>query len=206
MDVRRTNPNENELLQDIIAHCRSEKIKLRFQPRRKLGTAKFGYSGYFDGSVIAVAHRNREWFKVFVHEYCHLLQKLDGDWIASRADEWAPYTFDQWIEGKSRPTKARLLECTRAIQRCELDCERRVIGLAEKYALPWDLDEYIRGANVYVLSYEASRRTRQAGKPKKAACSRVGELLELVPNRFIRRDSLGQLPEGFLSVWLRRCA
>ncbi len=150
-----------------------------------------------------MAHRSQRWFEVLLHEYCHLRQKLDGSWLEGPADAWAPHTFDSWMAGKSNPTPDRLLEVTRSIQLCELDCERRAVGYIKRWKLPWDVEDYVRRSNVYVLTYECSRLTRKWDRRR--IPSRVPELHKLVPGKFVRKDRLGHLPDGFLTTWIKLC-
>lgn len=209
---RRADPRENALIQHIVSHCREEGVIVQFYSTRNyVGTKRSGTVGSFDGvnKVLRVTCRVRNWLWIFIHEYCHFLQLLDGTpWYGTQAENhW--HRFDRWVDdtdpGKDRLDRDKVEESTRVIQACEMDAERRTIDLIKKWDLSKiDLDVYRRKANVYILSYEAARMCR-TWHTKKHPC-RTQELLKLVPShRFVRRDRLHCLPEGFLDAYWHVC-
>lgn len=184
--------------------CRENGITVNFRPVRYMLPDKF--SGYFDweNKTIDVAQRSKSWFQIFVHEYCHLEQALDGLWLANvEARAWSDW--DDWINGEKAFTDDYVKKITKTIQECELDCERRVVKYVKKLGFSSiNLESYQRSSNVYVLSYEAARQTgiwvstgrTRSGQKRKAPFPRDTIAMGLVPGNFIRR--VDKLPPGFL--------
>jgi hypothetical protein len=67
---------------------------------------------------IVVARNHKKWFEILIHEYCHFIQHKEQ--ICNLYD--------------TRKNKLK----------CELDCDKRVLRMIDKYNLPVNKKEYIR--------------------------------------------------------------
>lgn len=197
---KRRSASEQRLLEKVLKKCEAEGAKVLFKPVRSLG--KGGFTGLFepDALTLTVAVKAKFWFQTLLHEYSHFLQHLKGQWV-SEFDIRKFDAFNDWMAGDAQLSTSRLIDCVRTIQSCELDAEKRVVRLRRSWHLPtFNWDRYIRGANVYVLSYEAARLTR---KWPKDTLYYNAKIERLVPGSFIRR--LDKLPHGFLDAYLAEC-
>lgn len=197
---RRPYAIENDFVAHVQKVCRAERIKVELRPVKRM---RPGYTvGYFDWEErrLTVAARAPKWFESLIHEFCHLEQSLEGLWVSQREQRmWD--TLDAWVAGDNDARRDRIEECVRVIQACELDCEKRAARYIRRFGFPSvDLDRYIRSANLYVLSYEAARRTRRWHQ---RPLSKVKTLISMVPSTFVPR--LDRLPPGYLDRYLARC-
>jgi hypothetical protein len=184
-----------------LAACEEAGVRVRIRHLKML--PPLCMAGYFcwPDKTIDIAAKGRSSFQTFVHEYAHLEQSLAGMWIDREEDKkWT--TFDAWIAHVINPRPARLEECVRTIQACERDAERRVLHYAKKEGFPTiNIERYTRGANVYIKTYEAARRTRKW--PKRQVC-RSPVMMALVRGDRLCTD-FESLPRGFVAKYLRFC-
>lgn len=205
MVPRHATALERRVIERIVSHCAAYGVRVKFANVQRFGKRYQSSGGYSPTHGISVATRSRRWIETLVHEYCHFLQDIEGTaWFHAAREDHKWITWENWILGESDPSPARILDCVRTIQECELDCERRVVALVKRWRLPWNLNSYRQSANVYVLSYEAMRLTRASDD--KMFASRCVQLLRAVPDRrFVRRNHLHILPPGFLAAFCRYC-
>lgn len=197
--LHRRSPAENAFVEHALSVCRRENVKVLLRPVKTMKPIKM--TGYFDWDTrtIEIARRSRHWFQIFVHEFCHLEQALEGMWISARESNcWK--AWEGWLLGERGLPLERLRECTRIIQACELDAEQRVVRHAARFP-SIDLERYRKGANLYVLAYEAARLTRRWYN---RSIFRSQPMMSLVPgDRFI--DDPEKLPQGFLDRYILMC-
>lgn len=123
-------------------------------------------SGYFDPrrKILAVALKAEKWEDILAHEFCHMLQWVDG--LLGPLDQQKEDTIDAWLGGADVENYEELINWTRDI---ELDCERRTVDLAAKLGLGFiDTSTYIREANAYIQFYNWMKKNRKwtdAGRP-----------------------------------------
>jgi hypothetical protein len=200
MRPERKDPKENAFLRKILAHLRSEGVRVRFYNKKTLGLA---CTGSFDGANLAVAVQAAFWFEVTLHEYCHFLQKLEGSpWFsASGSRSWV--RFEGWLSGQEVHPDRLMLDA-REIARCELDCEQRVMRFVRRHRFSTiDPETYVRAANAYVYSYEAMRLLRKEATQQ--SVYRVQEIMDMMPSTFIRKDRVHRLPDGYLELFAKHC-
>lgn len=194
----RTSAAESRFLDMALAKCRAAKVPVRFLPCEKMPGLLC--TGLFEWTPkrITIARYAPKWFQVFVHEFCHFEQAMDGLWISTH-EENAFWTFEEWLQKRINPGEKRITECCRIIQACELDAEQRAVRYIREYKMPIDLEIYIKDANSYVLAYEASRQIRLWYK-RRLVNPRIRAL---VPSTWLHRHD--RLPKGFLDEYLIRC-
>ena len=111
------------------------------------------------------------WFPIFVHESCHMQQYLENCESWSNLDIGIVNTdacgllFD-WLEHRIELHANDVAAYCRAVQMLELDCEKRSVRNILDWQLTVDLDEYVRGANAYVMFYNYVRKHRKWTKEK----------------------------------------
>ena len=112
-------------------------------------------SGYFCDTdkalVVACGKPFKEWFKILVHEFCHMEQWKSDErwpkWSAACGKTW------DWLAGTGMYNKMQLLELLDDMVELEKDCEMRAVEKIRKWGLPMNISQYIREANVYLYSY-----------------------------------------------------
>jgi len=144
--------------------------------------------GYFDlPATFAVAMKSsqKDWFQIFVHEYCHFRQWIDKAPVFIDVDNiHGMSNYDSWLEHKKDLTKKQIIACTRGCQALELDCEKRVVKIIKDYDLPFNIPQYIQKANVYVLFYNYVMKHRKWYT--KISPYKSKEVLETVPNMWLK--------------------
>lgn len=155
---------------------------------------------------IATKYPTERWQRTFLHEYCHFKQTIEKTIIVKRFNNvWrgkdANEIIGSWIKGKSI-SKVLLAKCFERVKDLELDCEKRVVKLIKTYDLEIDIDDYIRGANCYVLFYNLMAQER---KWYKNDPSYIEELKNLVPSCFVADYSYDLVSENFYKLMKRKC-
>jgi hypothetical protein len=112
-------------------------------------------SGYFDDKykslVVSCGKPVSDWMPVFIHESSHLDQ-----WVHDkRWKSWEQMCIDFWeyMAGNKMLNKAQVNKLVDVMIELELDCEIRSVEKIKKWALPLNIAEYIKKANIYVYSY-----------------------------------------------------
>lgn len=186
------------LLKTIINNCEAYNIKLilssedRLRPKDGLAC-----TGYYDGDVLAVASSKDDWWQTLLHEYCHMKQEMDGKF----SDPQPFLDFDDWLNKKIELSEDDLKKSVRLIQKCELDCEKRVIKLVKKHKIIFDYKLYIKKANACLWLYEVARRNRSWCNKKSPA--QIEEIFNLCPDKFI--TSLDNIPAKFEKLFIKYC-
>ncbi len=202
MIPHRNHPPEQLVLEMIFDRCQEHGYRIHFHDSKSLDDHAVGCSAYVSGKDIHIAARNYYWFEILMHEYAHVCQDLDS-WHEDPWDDYYWQTFDGWLLRDLEVPEKPLKECTGVIARCELDAERRVVRMIKKHRLTRiSIENYIRQANAYVYSYEATRITR--AWPKRNP-SEVSDITALMPTRFIRKDRVHCLPRGYLDLYRKHC-
>lgn len=113
-------------------------------------------SGYFGLGQLAVATKKpfRDWFAIFMHEYCHFEQYLEDkkSFNGTNINSWR---FFAWINGDINPRQKTVDRDIDVLRNLEFDCEKRVIQKIKKYGFENILEpkKYTKKANSYVNFY-----------------------------------------------------
>lgn len=156
----RLHPARNafRFVDHVRAECDKHGIRYYF------GISRRGRNvGYFDDKrrFLFVSVAESDWLTTLAHEFGHLLQWTEGRFGFTPRSEDVDARFEEWLDGKHpRYSARRVLRLVRAIQRCELDAERRAIRLARRWRLTTDFDAVIKSANANVWRYEVARQIR----------------------------------------------
>lgn len=139
--------------------------------------------GYFDENnmTLNVAHKSPRFVQVLVHESCHMDQMIEKDRTNIRlrfpksflsvnndssllTDETyeGNWIFDQWNAGKIKLNNRQLNMLINRIMENERDCEERTVNKIKKWKLDEiiNLEDYIRHANIYVLTFEMIKKLK----------------------------------------------
>lgn len=152
---------------------------------------------------VATKHPFKKWSLVFLHEYCHVQQyiKKTKRWLALDLpnNSTADVEISQWLCGK-KLRRRDVKKYIRIIQRMELECEKMVVRLIKKNKLEVDIDEYIRGANSYVLFYNVFLNKKKWYKRPPDISKKIKELM---PNKFIK--NISRITKEFEDVVIQEC-
>jgi hypothetical protein len=174
--------------------CASAGVRLRLESKKR---NKSGDLGFFneDTRVLYVAVANDNWPMILAHELGHLQQFVAGHPLWKEA---ATHHFEEWLAGKKRIPGPKLLSLTRAIQRLELDAERRALVMARKWGLTEDRGGYAQRANFYILCHEVARIT--GIWPTADKLPHYEALVASMPSHLVNRKLLGKLPPTMIQL------
>ncbi len=106
----------------------------------------------------------KTWFPTFVHETCHKDQYKENaiPWRELAIDDVDVHDIlDLWLNDKiTLKTEQKTLVLNKLIS-AEIDCEKRTAKKILEHKLPINIDNYIKTANAYVLSYHFLLRYRK---------------------------------------------
>lgn len=149
-------------LHDVI-FFHAESTTITFGPIESNG---FFADGYYDGeeyvdiSVLAVGS-NSNTLKTMVHEYCHLLQSVEGYEPYVQAKD---YNFIwEWVARNPITDEIPLDVIDEALityYTLEVDAERRSVEKHIEWDTGIDIEEYIQQSNAYTLFYFYVRENR----------------------------------------------
>jgi hypothetical protein len=182
-----------KFLDYVKGECASAGVKLRLDAVKR---NKAGDLGYFneDNKVLYVACLGPDWAMTMAHELSHIHQFLEKHplWASAESHE-----LEEWIAGRKRLNLIKAKSMCRAVQRLELDAERRTVALARKWNLTDDLATYVRNANRYIWSWEISRVNRAWPKweTKKVSEEWAKSILVQLPDRLMTARDIAHPPE-----------
>ncbi len=161
-------PEIEKFMTFVRNDCKANNINLVLSKDDHVSIGSSKCNGYFDedDKILAVATGQdfSYWFKIFIHEYGHMTQWKDkcSVWVQGEKELAHPETIvDLWFDRKIELTEAQLDYWIPLARNIELDCEKRVIGLIEKFNLPINKKDYIKNANAYVYFWTYLRKTRK---------------------------------------------
>jgi hypothetical protein len=188
-------PDEyKRFVNSVKRRCKYHGVKLVLSPSKNViftDDYKNECSGYFSDSdrllVVACGKPAEQWIDILVHESAHMDQWVQKD---PRMEEWdaACIAFSEFLQGTKIMNKSQLRNVIDSMIDLELDCEKRSVELIKKWKLPIDLDNYIRVANAYVLSYRVMGTYKRFPK----GIGDDDQLLAVSPNKFLK--SYQQIP------------
>lgn len=187
----------NVLVGKIINELVEAGIEVNLFNKKKIPTDSGGYiAGGFEDTekILEVAAKRSDWILLLAHEYCHFKQWKQG--LFDDVFVVAAYSvFESWVLGKKDLPLDLVESFIRKMQWIEMDNEIRTIELLDSYNVDYDKEFYIKQANIYILSYEMTRRLR---KENKKSLYDVEGLFELVSgDEILTEEEFGDLPEGF---------
>lgn len=193
--------SEEKLIGHMMNELAEAGIQMSFYAANNFGDAGGKISGAFsdEEKTLEVSTDVENWLHVFAHEYCHFKQWQEG--LFDDVEQIAAYaTFTSWLDGSRELPPKMLTGFIRKMQWLEMENEQRTINLLKKFEVDFDEAEYIRGANIDILSYEFCRRIRKWN----TATLNVPEMAELMrSDRLVTEKEFGTLPEGFEMIAVR---
>ena len=133
------------------------------------GLACSGFFSEFPKPRLAVATGKSpdQWLAILAHEFSHACQwKEKSSLWGNLFDDWgygqeeASDALDRWLEGEEW-SEEKLEDIVARIRDIEMDCEKRVVDLIDRFSLPLKKTEYIQKANAYVFFYNQVKKTRK---------------------------------------------
>ena len=194
----------DNFIQMVKREARASGIKVRLPKSKTVMIDGVKVNGYFDDEdemvlKCAIGKPEKEWFPIFVHEYCHFRQYIE------KPSAWRTYSkeksdiFFSWIQGQNFHAKTvkRFVKRTVAI---ELDCEKRVAEAIDKFDLPIDRTEYIKKANAYIYFYPYALTTRKWYK-------KAPYTIPLVYNKFSKsfNGNYNVVPDKYIKLYNDHC-
>lgn len=156
--------------------------------------------GYFSDKPsveIAIATKNPEWRKIFLHEYCHYRQfKLKtSQWTAVGNND---LKLTAWLGGKNAVLKdvSKWIESIRAMEK---QCEK-LATIYIKNSNFFSVKDYIKGANAYLYFYTVLLKTRKWYKNPPDASTK---LKSLMPIRFLKDYT--QVSPKMEALFIKEC-
>jgi hypothetical protein len=154
------NKEVKAFIDDLVEICKENNIKLELTDTEMVtANEDIKSDGYFDSKKLVVATKNplNLWLRILVHESCHLDQFLERrEWFDKCSEDID--RIDKWLADSDSELRDKV-KAYRSVAELELDCEQRAIEKIEKYNLPIDIEEYIKEANDYLLTYMHSQKT-----------------------------------------------
>jgi hypothetical protein len=196
--------NDKMFVGHAILKCIQKNTKVFFEHKESVDCGdEIKCSGFFDESMlelhVATKKSQRDFFPIFVHEFCHFLQWTEGSKVYKNIsgtqkdrDMW------KWLNGDDIPME-RVRKSIKAYQELELDCEKRVIQTIDEFNLSIAKSDYIKQSNIYILFYSLIKKTR---KWYKYPPYNIPELRELVPDTLITNF---KLPKEYTKIALKKC-
>lgn len=177
----------SEAIIDMLQHHVSLKLLNKNKIREVIGKKVFRYNGYFDEPptfACAIGKPQKEWLLIFIHEYCHFCQWKEKEPKYLKVDKTKGMEdYDNWLAYKAELSPQVVKKCTRVVQEMELDCEKRVVEIIQNYQLPFDIKDYIKKANSYILFYNMVLKHRKWCKKKSP--HEIQEIIDIMPDHWL---------------------
>jgi len=206
--------NDYRFIGHAVTRCTSKRITVTFSRKSQVealdpGKVPFKCAGYFDEDkklrelAVGCAKAQRDWFPIFVHEYCHFLQWVEKNplYFAVIDDKEMGDALWNFINRKELKTpKSLVVESARAWQALELDCEKKAVELIEEFDLSIDVADYIQSANIYILFYSILPKT---GDWYTTPPYEIDKIVSTMPEHFL--DDYIRMPDGFEELIMANC-
>jgi len=193
---------------DLLNH----NVEIQFLAREYVMADGCPTSGYFDADapalVVAIGKPKEAWIKVFVHEYCHFVQRKEsiGDpqalWnLCGKRED----VFWEWLAGENQTARPRTIQrALWLVRSLELDCEKQTVRLLRKFKLYDDLGikDYIQSANAYLWFHTYLLSHRQWFDPGKPPYI-IPEIKTLMPTNFNQDYNI--MPKGYEDLVTKHC-
>jgi|688.fasta_scaffold323875_1 hypothetical protein len=179
---------EAEFVSHIRNHLKEYGFSLIFGRGKSLNVGNARCDGYFlaEGNYkeIRVARGNKHWVNVLAHEYCHFLQWMETTTAQLKRESRAQFIVHEISTGYTtrRWSKRQVTYAFKTIQAMERDCEIRTVKLLKEWGIPFNVDLYIRRANLYVYMHHMWRIYQQQASKFDPESSR--KIIRMMPNNF----------------------
>lgn len=171
-------------------------------------TQTFPVEGYIDPIsrkiVVAAGRSFKKWVPVFVHESCHLDQKIENVDVWNNVmykGEDAGFLVDEWIEQKRELGKTDLFRCVKRVQAVEHDCETRTLQKFEQFNLPFDPIVYAQQSNAYIWFYTFVRKERVWHPPGNTPVYLKPEVYQLMPEQLMNINKYSRMPKPVFEAY-----
>lgn len=149
-----------------IEELRQEGVTLKLSESDHILYMETRCSGFFIDSPLtfALAKGRKDSFEIFLHEYSHFTQYKENSpfWTGNKIHSFeAGDIIDLWISGKVDLNPVQLDDIFRRVMAVEYDCEQRTVQLIKDNSLDVNIENYIKKANAYVLSYQLVKKYRR---------------------------------------------
>ena len=147
---------ETDFIESVRTVCKDNGIKFDLRPKKNVVVDGTRCVGYFspDPLELVCATNRADFIPVLVHESCHLDQFLEDRTPFDEED-----VIDSWLHGKEFTQKQINASIKNSIS-LELDCEKRSVKKIVEYGLDININQYIQGANAYILFYNFVKKNR----------------------------------------------
>lgn len=161
-------PAERAYVEHVIKHATNNDVRVILTTDRYVhymggeGDDKVDRcNGYVDDEdrelACACGQPLEKWFRILVHETCHMDQLIEEDplWFTAGKINGVDTAdlMELWLDHKIELNNEQARNVIASSRDLELDCERRVLRKIEKFGLPLNKFEYARAANSYIYFY-----------------------------------------------------
>lgn len=171
---------EIAFIESVRNQCKENNIKFTLVNKKSVLCDGTSCVGYFtsDPPELVCTTKRADFIPILVHESCHMDQWLEDPRPFEEDD-----VLDLWLGGKEYP-QSRVNKSIKATIALELDCEKRSVKKIQDYTLDINIDQYIRGANAYILFYNFVKKNRKWYK-KNCPPHNKEQVYENLPNKFM---------------------
>jgi hypothetical protein len=150
-------------IQSFLGYClfHYKNTKFEFVPTKKLKIGSIECTGEaVKGRLtIATGGDTDNWLQVFLHETCHLDQRIERPkWFDSRDN--LVTELDRWLSKEIGAKDISWNDIAKIVE-LEHDCEARSLQKIKDFGLPINLEEYAQKANSYLASYANTFKDRK---------------------------------------------
>lgn len=153
---RPLSDKEINFVESVRSVCKENGVKFNLLNKKNVivdGTRCVGYFTHEPPELTCAINRP-DFIPILVHESCHLDQYLEDPTPFEQED-----IIDEWLHGKEF-TQKEVNKCIKNSISLELDCEKRSVKKILEYGLDINIDQYIQGANAYILFYNFVKKNR----------------------------------------------
>jgi hypothetical protein len=186
------DPNNQKFIDFVKQECLDHKVKLTLSPNDHVISGSTKCNGFFDNErmelAVACGKSFDIWFKTLIHEYCHMVQWMTNRSAWIRADLQLAHPealIDLWYSKKIELTAKQLDYWLPLAFNVELDCERLVLTMVDKFKLPIDKKRYAQNGNAYVYFWMYLKHRRKWYKIGKEPYN-ILEITSKMPTDFDR--------------------
>ena len=192
--------DQDSFVELVRVHLSCYGMKLKISNKKLLKSDWGSITGWFDDTGgIFLAGKNKRWFAILVHEYCHFLQWEESCPLYARFDRHYA-GWDSWLLGLKNLRSKDLHIKFLAIRNLELDCEMRTVKLIKKYNLPVDVKKYIQDANAYMFFYAYVKKYRTW--PDAPISQKIKDIM---PVKFLKQNTYNEMSQKFEDLMNKYC-
>lgn len=200
----------NHLIGKIIGELIENNVNIHLKNSKKISENNelAEYNGWFNSDplefVIAASKNINSWLPILLHEYCHFRQWIEKYYIWTEIDKFEkkhPIYWNEWLTKKIEYNPRIINKWIRLSRDLELDCEKRTVEFIKQEQLDINIEQYIQGANTYILFYNVVAELRKWYKG--TAPYEVIEISSTMPPFFL--DNYDKCPKGFKKLVIKYC-